>query len=140
MTLTAVDYTLLSAFGVWVAAVLWNHRPRKHQHELTEVKEDGYQYCKTCGIAVIPKAHSKKERDQCMHILEDLDRGSTIITGANKAHQTVVQQRCIKCGKRFTYNATASAYAGEVPATAEGGAPRWMGLRPVARPEGGHKS
>ena len=73
---------------------------------LTEVKDDGYQYCVVCNEAHPPAAIKAGERGQ--HVLVDIDTG--MIQTMRVLEQMVIYQRCKLCGRRFTFNSTTGHY------------------------------
>lgn len=83
----------------------------KHKH-MSAVMESGLQYCVSCNRAFHPAA-----QPSC-HVLEDV--GTEEIEMRNPGEwgcitQDVIQQRCKKCGQRFTYNSTEGTYQGNCP-------------------------
>lgn len=81
-----------------------------HTKGVTEVKPDGYQYCKECGRAEVPPS-----LPSCRHILTETSVNEVRVFG-NNTHVKVCQT-CTKCGKCFVFNRTVGCYEDEAPKT-----------------------
>ena len=84
--------------------------------QLSDVTPSGFQHCLECHRAFKPVA------TKSCHVLKDLMTEGVLlrIPGEWGAHRhDVVQQRCKKCGKRFTYNSTLGEYKNENPSNSK---------------------
>lgn len=83
---------------------------------LSDVTPSGFQHCLDCHRAFRPVPVKGN------HVLEDLETGTVLQQSPGEwgaSRKDVVQQRCNRCGKRFTYNSTVGGYENENPSNSK---------------------